>query len=159
MNCDRAQAVLSDRLDGERAPDRVGATVDEHITTCTRCRAFEANALRLRTSLRVRLAEPVPDLVGTIMARVASESLGERLPMLPTTVRPRPSTRRCLTPLIAATLAGHMAGSVVESIASNPSMAAAAAITWPNGHTAEMGAPRFGPSLARIWSPPARTRP
>ena len=74
----REEHVLSDRLDGERAADRVGATVDEHITTCMRCRAFEANALRLRTSLRVRLAEPVPDLVGTIMARVASESLGAR---------------------------------------------------------------------------------
>jgi len=113
MNCDRAQFVLSDRLDGERAADRVGATVDEHITTCMRCRAFEANALRLRTSLRVRLAEPVPDLVGTIMARVASESLGERTPMLPTTMHPRPSTRRRLTPLIAAMLAGLMAGSVM----------------------------------------------
>jgi hypothetical protein len=113
MNCDKVQAVLSDRLDGGRAPDRIGATVDEHIATCARCRAFEANALRLRTSLRVRLAEPVPDLVGTIMARVASESLDERPLMLPTAERPRSSARRRLTPLIAATLAGLMAGSVV----------------------------------------------
>ena len=99
MNCDRAQAVLSDRLDGERAPDRVGATVDEHVATCTRCRAFEANALRLRTSLRVRLAEPVPDLVGSIMARVASESVDERPLMLPATGRSRASARRRLTPV------------------------------------------------------------
>ena len=75
MNCDRAQAVLSDRLDGERTPDRLGSAVEQHTASCARCRAFEANALRLRTSMRVRLAEPVPDLVGAIMSRVASAPL------------------------------------------------------------------------------------
>ena len=74
MNCDRAQAVLSARLDGERAPERVGAAVDAHAATCPRCRAFEAGALRVRTSVRVRPAEPVPDLVGSIMTRVAAEA-------------------------------------------------------------------------------------
>ena len=55
MNCDRAQAVLSDRLDGERAPERVGAAVDEHTATCARCQAFEADALR-RADVRSRAA-------------------------------------------------------------------------------------------------------
>src|SRR4249919_3929437 len=113
MNCDRAQAVLSDRLDGERTPDRLGSAVEQHTATCAHCQAFEANALRLRTSMRVRLAEPVPDLVGTIMARVASASAEGSPLVLPTAGRPRPSERRRLTPLIAATLAGLMAGSVV----------------------------------------------
>ena len=74
MNCDRAQAVLSARLDGERAPERVGAAVDAHAATCARCRVFEAGALRVRTSVRVRPAEPVPDLVGSIMTRVTAEA-------------------------------------------------------------------------------------
>ena len=113
MNCDRAQAVLSDRLDGERAPDRLAATVDEHAATCDRCRAFQANALRLRTSVRVQLAEPVPDLVGAIMTRVAAEPKGVRPLVLPTATRARSSGNRRLTPVIAAAIAGLMAGSVV----------------------------------------------
>jgi hypothetical protein len=115
VNCDRAQAVLSSRLDGERAADRVGAAVDEHTATCARCRAFEASALRLRTSVRLRPAEQVPDLVGPIMARVSSlaKAPPRRRRRMPTTGRPRPGGSRRLTPVVAATIAGLMAGSVV----------------------------------------------
>ncbi|MGZ8593766.1 MAG: zf-HC2 domain-containing protein [Actinomycetota bacterium] len=113
MNCDRAQAVLSSRLDGDRAPDRVGAAVDEHMATCPRCRAFEANALRLRTSVRVVPAEPVPDLVGSIMARVSLEARPRRRWQIPAPGRPRSSGNRRLTPVLAAAIAGLMAGSVV----------------------------------------------
>ena len=115
MNCDRAQAVLSDRLDGERAPERVGLAVDEHAASCPRCRSFEAGAVRLRASVRVRAAEPVPDLVGSIMARVASEASvrpRERV-LVPAAGRRRPGRSRRLTPVIAAAVAGLMAGSVV----------------------------------------------
>ena len=112
MNCDRAQAVLSDRLDGERAPERVASAVEQHTATCHRCRAFEASALRLRTSVRVRLAEPVPDLVGAIMARVAADPAAH--PPMPRTIRrPRADRGHRLTPVIAAAVAGLMAGSVV----------------------------------------------
>ncbi|MGZ4132686.1 MAG: zf-HC2 domain-containing protein, partial [Actinomycetota bacterium] len=89
MNCDRAQAVLSARLDGERAPERVGAAVDAHAATCARCRSFETRALRVRTSVRVRPAEPVPDLVGSIMTRVTAEA-GAR----PRRRAPAPGPRR-----------------------------------------------------------------
>ena len=112
MTCDRAQAVLSDRLDGEHPPDRVAALVDEHVATCTRCRTFQANALRLRTSVRVRMAEPVPDLVGAIMTRVVAEADVRPL-VLPAPERRRPDRRRRITPVIAAAVAGLMAGSVV----------------------------------------------
>ena len=109
MNCDRAQAVLSDRLDGERTPDRLGAAVDQHAATCARCRAFHANAMRLRTSVRVRPAEPVPDLVSAIMTRVESEVGTPARRLVPKVGHPS----RRLTPLIAATIAGLLAGSVV----------------------------------------------
>ncbi|MGZ5296750.1 MAG: hypothetical protein ACXWYT_07525 [Actinomycetota bacterium] len=115
MNCDRAQAILSSRLDGEHAPDRVGAAVDEHTATCAHCRAFEAGALRVRTSVRVRPAEPVPDLVAPIMARVSSEAKAppRRRWGVPRAGRQRSSGNRRLTPMLAATIAGLMAGSVV----------------------------------------------
>jgi outer membrane lipoprotein-sorting protein len=115
VNCDRAQAVLSARLDGERAPERVGAAVDAHAATCARCRAFEAGALRVRASVRVRPAEPVPDLVGSIMTRVAAEARVRPRPRtsMPGLDRPRTGRSRRLAPVLAATIAGVMAGSVV----------------------------------------------
>jgi outer membrane lipoprotein-sorting protein len=115
VNCDRAQAVLSDRLDGERAPERLGVAVDEHASSCSHCRAFEEGALRLRASVRVRPAEPVPDLVGTIMARVASEATARprELVLVPTAGRRRAGGTRRLTPVIAAAVAGLVAGSIV----------------------------------------------
>jgi predicted anti-sigma-YlaC factor YlaD len=132
VNCDRAQAVLSARLDGERAPERVGAAVDAHAATCARCRAFEAGALRVRTSVRVRPAEPVPDLVGSIMTRVTAEAaiLPRRRTGEPG--RRRASRSRRLAPVLAATIAGVMAGSVVVGgpwqRSSNTPIAAAAVV-------------------------------
>jgi hypothetical protein len=115
VNCDRAQAFLSSRLDGERSSDRVSAAVDDHTSSCPRCRAFEASALRLRTSVRVRPAEPVPDLVGSIMARVSSadQAPARRRWRMPMPDARRSSGSRRLTPVVAAIIAGIMAGSVV----------------------------------------------
>jgi predicted anti-sigma-YlaC factor YlaD len=44
--------------------------VDVHLLGCTECRAFERSALALHRSLRVRPAEPVPDLTAAILAKV-----------------------------------------------------------------------------------------
>ena len=112
MNCGRAQAVLSARMDGERPSERLGSAVDAHAATCPRCRAFETRARGLRASLRIRPAEPMPDLVGSIMARVEAEvrAPGRLRRIALTSARVRP---RHLRPVIAATVAGVMAGSVV----------------------------------------------
>ena len=72
MNCERAQIELSARMDGE-PPGRLASAVDEHVAGCPSCRAFEAGAARVRTAVRIRSAEPVPDLIATIMTRVAAE--------------------------------------------------------------------------------------
>ena len=117
MNCERVQAILSDRLDGERAPERVAAAVDDHRSNCARCQTFEAGTLLLRRSVRVRPVEPMPDLVGAIMTRVASEAKAHPRPprRIPSPI-PRHNRRRSrvrLTPMIAATIAGLMAGSLV----------------------------------------------
>lgn len=112
MNCDRAQAVLSARMDGERSSERLGSAVDAHAALCPRCHAFETRARGLRTAVRIRPAESVPDLIDPIMARVAAET---RTPgRLRRIAAPGGRTHpRLLRPVIAATVAGVMAGSVV----------------------------------------------
>ena len=112
MNCERAQAALSARMDGERTADRFASVVDEHAVGCPSCRTFEAGAVRVRTAVRIRPAEPIPDLVGPIMARIAAEPRVRRRLRRPPAVAPRNRARR-LTPVLAATIAGLMAGSVV----------------------------------------------
>ena len=130
MNCERAQAALSARMDGE-PEGRFGSAVDDHAAGCPSCRAFMAGAARVRTAVRIRPAEQVPDLVRPIMTRVAAEPRARRrLRRLPA-VHPRNRTRR-LTPVLAATIAGLMAGSVVVGGpwqgASNRPIAAAAMV-------------------------------
>ncbi len=111
MNCERAQIELSARMDGE-PPGRFASAVDEHAAGCPSCRAFQAGAARVRTAVRIRLAEPVPDLVGPIMARVAAEPRTRRILRRSPAPAPRSGTHR-LTPVLAAAIAGLMAGSVV----------------------------------------------
>ena len=141
MNCDRAQTVLSARMDGERPSERLGSAVDAHAATCPSCQAFVASAGRLRTAVRIRPAEPVPDLVGSIMERITAEprAVRPRLRRMPAPARMR---SRRLTPVLAATIAGVMAGSVLVGgpwqNASNRPIAAAAVVT---------GVQRAAPSL------------
>ena len=111
MNCERAQTELSARMDGE-PPGRLASAVDEHVAGCPSCRAFEAGAARVRTAVRIRSAEPVPDLIGTIMTRIAAEPRTLRRLRRPP-VHIRGDRARRLTPVLAATIAGLMAGSVV----------------------------------------------
>ncbi len=111
MNCERAQIELSAWMDGEPA-GRSAAAVDEHAAGCPSCKAFLAGSARVRTAVRIRPAEPVPDLVGPIMARVAAEPRApRRLRRLPALARHHRA--RGLTPVVAAAIAGIMAGSVV----------------------------------------------
>jgi predicted anti-sigma-YlaC factor YlaD len=75
MRCDDIREAVSARLDGEELPVGVdAAAVDRHLATCTACAAHAAAAERLHRQVRVRSAEPVPDLVGPIMA--AAPDLG-----------------------------------------------------------------------------------
>ena len=108
MNCDRTQAAVSERMDGERIPARVAGAVDAHLEGCADCRAFAERSSRLRTAVRIRPAERIPDLVDPIMAQVTRTS------------RPRVSRRRrdtgrsrAAAPIAAALAVGIVAGSVV----------------------------------------------
>lgn len=69
---------MSAAMDGEEA--NLGpAAVDAHLAGCAGCRAFAAGAADLHRRVRVRGAEPVPDLTTAILAATsdaASDAAG-----------------------------------------------------------------------------------
>jgi len=109
VNCDRAQAAISERMDGERLPGRVTTAVDAHVEGCANCRTFAERASRVRTTVRIRPAERIPDLVDPIMAEVARSSPAGR------PLRRHRSVRRAwiVAPTAAALAVGLVAGSLV----------------------------------------------
>jgi predicted anti-sigma-YlaC factor YlaD len=74
-DCEPIRDTLSARADGEATADEL-AHVDAHLARCAGCRRFEADMDRLDRLVRVRPAEPVPNLVGTVTARVRPAQLG-----------------------------------------------------------------------------------
>jgi negative regulator of sigma E activity len=125
VNCEHTQLVLSARMDGERVGARQAEAAAAHAEGCARCQAFAQRSARIRSSVRIRAAEPVPDLVEPIMAAVARERI--RPSMAPvidrSIVSPRDSRRRprrprhrrpmTLAPAVAAAIAGMVLGSVL----------------------------------------------
>jgi predicted anti-sigma-YlaC factor YlaD len=67
MECAQIREALSAQLDGE-----VGgvpqASLDQHLRGCAACTAWSAEVAGLHRLVRVRAAEPVPDLSGEIVA-------------------------------------------------------------------------------------------
>jgi hypothetical protein len=72
VRCEVAERFLSAAMDDPAEPVPVDAAA--HAAGCPRCSAFGERAWRLRHSIRFEVAEPVPDLVPAIMARVAAEA-------------------------------------------------------------------------------------
>ncbi len=71
MRCDSAQAGLSAAMDDLRP---VTEPVADHLNGCRHCRGFLAGAQRVRTLARFAVAQPVPDLVPSIMRKVRAEA-------------------------------------------------------------------------------------
>jgi len=67
VDCDLCREAVSARLDNEAEPEGA-ADVDEHLAHCAACRAWQASAVELTRSLRVRPAVAVPDLTAAILA-------------------------------------------------------------------------------------------
>ena len=117
MNCEQAQLVLSTRMDGERVGARQAEAAAAHAEGCVRCQVFAQRSARIRSSVRIRAAESVPDLVEPIMVAVARERI--RPSLAPATDRRiayrRPRHRRPMTlaPAVAAAIAGLIVGSLV----------------------------------------------
>jgi hypothetical protein len=116
MNHEQAQLVLSARMDGERVTPREAEAATTHAAGCARCRTFADRSARVRSFVRIRPAEPVPDLVDGIMAAVATE---RARPAAIRTIRravlrrSSPHPTRWLAPTAAAAIAGLVAGSVL----------------------------------------------
>lgn len=69
MDCDAYRDAISAELDGED-PGMPVERLAQHLSTCPACGAFAEGATTLHRSTRLRAAEPVPDLVGAVLARV-----------------------------------------------------------------------------------------
>jgi predicted anti-sigma-YlaC factor YlaD len=70
MRCSTCQEALSARLDGEPT----GVSVDDldtHLATCSDCRRFSLDVADVHRLVRVRRAEPVPDLTRSIIDATA----------------------------------------------------------------------------------------
>jgi predicted anti-sigma-YlaC factor YlaD len=73
--CDAIREILSARVDGEAT---VGESelADAHLGRCAACSSFAGQMHHLDRLVRVRPAEPVPNLVGSVTARVRPARLG-----------------------------------------------------------------------------------
>jgi len=67
--CDQVQEAISAVLDQER-PEIDATTVDLHLGDCATCRAFADGAAALHRRIRVRAADPVPNLAVPILDAV-----------------------------------------------------------------------------------------
>jgi hypothetical protein len=114
----RAQELISERMDGERLPSRLSDALQDHLSGCEVCRAFERGAYALRERVRFAVAPAVPDLVDEIVGRVerSRQRAGSRLRVVRPALEPRRPRRRLagsLASVVAALLAGALAGSLV----------------------------------------------
>jgi predicted anti-sigma-YlaC factor YlaD len=67
MDCTDARTAISARLDGEDLPTPEPA-LEAHLRTCADCRDFETATTAVHRRLRLRPAEPVPDLSASIVS-------------------------------------------------------------------------------------------
>jgi predicted anti-sigma-YlaC factor YlaD len=68
MDCPDVIELISAHLDRRAAPSEV-RLMEIHIATCEPCGRYWRAAAALERSVRVRPAEPIPDLTGSILAR------------------------------------------------------------------------------------------
>jgi len=72
MDCGHARIAISARLDGELTPAETAA-IEEHVAACPACRAYASEAAALHRRVRLRAAEPAPDLTAGILAAIGSD--------------------------------------------------------------------------------------
>jgi predicted anti-sigma-YlaC factor YlaD len=75
MDCSQVRELISSIADGE-ATSHERTKVSEHVDHCPGCERYSTAVAQLDRSLRIRAAEPVPDLVATVTARARPARLG-----------------------------------------------------------------------------------
>ena len=83
MRCDTIREALSARLDGE-LPGLDDDTIDGHLRACEACSTWSEELTTLHRMVRVREAEPVPDLSAAILG-------------IPSAPSPRPARREAIS--------------------------------------------------------------
>jgi predicted anti-sigma-YlaC factor YlaD len=79
MRCEAIREALSARLDGEAA-DLGDDAVDAHLAGCRACAAWSDELDLLHRIVRIREAEPVPDLTAAILGTAPAARAPRRLP-------------------------------------------------------------------------------
>jgi predicted anti-sigma-YlaC factor YlaD len=93
MRCEDCREAISARLDDEALPRGVtDGAVDDHLSTCAACARFARGAVLVHRDVRVRPAEPVPDMTNAILTAV------------PAGARPRPVREWARYALLAVAL-------------------------------------------------------
>jgi predicted anti-sigma-YlaC factor YlaD len=75
VNCDDVRTILSAIADAEADRDEA-ARAQHHLETCAECRSYAAQIARLDRTVRIRPAEPAPDLVARVTARARPAQVG-----------------------------------------------------------------------------------
>lgn len=75
VDCETIREALSARADGEATREDI-AVADAHLTHCPACRSLAADLERVDRMVRIRPAEPVPNLVASVTARARPARLG-----------------------------------------------------------------------------------
>ncbi len=75
LNCDDALELISVATDGEASLDEQ-ASLDLHLGSCAACASFAERLDLVERRVRLRPAEPVPDLVMAVTSRVHPAVLG-----------------------------------------------------------------------------------
>jgi predicted anti-sigma-YlaC factor YlaD len=127
------QEAISARIDGED-PGLPSERIDAHLAGCPDCRAFAAAAGSIHGRLRVRAAEPVPDLADAIlrhatMPQAAPVSEAAGAPEWPRYVLLVVAVTQLLVALPALVL-GDEAGTTVHLARELGSWDAALAVSW-----------------------------
>jgi predicted anti-sigma-YlaC factor YlaD len=69
VNCEQTRLMLSAQLDQETSPAQAAAA-NAHLGRCEACRDWWADIGQVSRVLRVRVAEPLPDIATAVLARV-----------------------------------------------------------------------------------------
>jgi predicted anti-sigma-YlaC factor YlaD len=73
--CDATREILSAQIDAEAAADEI-ELAEAHLGRCVACSSFAVEMHHVDRLVRVRPAEPIPNLVGSVTSRVRPARLG-----------------------------------------------------------------------------------
>lgn len=75
MECSIARELISVDLDGE-ASSQETELLRAHLEGCRECHSLEAQLSRIHRAVRIRVAEPVPDMVPAVLAAARPPRVG-----------------------------------------------------------------------------------